>query len=100
MDPRNRQHPPPAGHPEEHPPLALYDRFPTLKEAEEYLISEALSRSNNNQGIASFLLGISRYTLNKRLVRKAKKAEIPSHPDICGKSDGTSITRGGNMNQV
>jgi len=53
-----------------------------LKEAEEYLISEALLRSNNNQGIASFLLGISRFTLNKRLVRKAKKTENPPHPDI------------------
>jgi len=72
----------PGRTPEEQAPIALYDRFPTLKEAEEYLISEAMARSNNNQGIASFLLGISRYTLNKRLVRKAKKGEAKSHLDI------------------
>jgi len=67
---------------EEQAPFDLHDRFPTLKEAEEYLVSEALKRSNNNQGIASFLLGISRFTLNKRLVRKAKQTEIKSHPNI------------------
>jgi DNA-binding NtrC family response regulator len=61
--------------PEEQPPFALYDRFPTLKEAEAYLVAEALRRSKDNQGIAALLLGISRYTLNKRLVRKAKKIE-------------------------
>lgn len=47
-------------------------RFPTLKEAESYLVSEALKRSNNNQGIAASLLGISRHALNKRLKRKAE----------------------------
>jgi DNA-binding NtrC family response regulator len=47
--------------------------FPTLKEVEDYLISEALNRSNNNQGIAASLLGITRQALNKRLVRKKTK---------------------------
>jgi len=42
-------------------------RFPTLKEIEDRMISEALKRSNGNQGIAASLLGISRQTLNKRL---------------------------------
>ncbi|MBI5640602.1 MAG: sigma-54-dependent Fis family transcriptional regulator [Nitrospirae bacterium] len=45
-------------------------RFPTLKEAEDYLISEALRLSNNNQGIAASLLGLTRQALNKRLVRQ------------------------------
>jgi DNA-binding NtrC family response regulator len=46
--------------------------FPTLKEVEGLLISEALKRANNNQGIAASLLGMSRQALNKRLVRKAE----------------------------
>jgi len=49
-------------------------RFPTLKESETFLISEALKRSNGNQGIAAELLGISRQALNKRL----KRSEQPS----------------------
>ncbi len=49
-------------------------RFPTLKESETFLISEALKRSNGNQGIAADLLGISRQALNKRL----KRSEQPS----------------------
>ncbi len=44
-------------------------RFPTLKEAENHLISDALKRSNGNQGIAASLLGITRQALNKRLKR-------------------------------
>jgi len=48
----------------------LSGRFPTLKEAQHYLTAEALKRSNGNQGIAASLLGITRYTLNKRLIRK------------------------------
>jgi transcriptional regulator with PAS, ATPase and Fis domain len=55
---------------EESKPLSIPDRFPTLKEVERYLISEALKRSNGNQGIAADLLGIQRKTLNKRLSRK------------------------------
>ena len=49
--------------------LSLFDRFPTLKEAEEYLINEAMEQSQNNQSIAASLLGISRQALNKRLIR-------------------------------
>ncbi|HMK49775.1 MAG TPA: sigma-54 dependent transcriptional regulator [Thermodesulfovibrionales bacterium] len=47
--------------------LAISGRFPTLKEAESFLINEALKRSRDNQGIAASLLGINRTTLNKRL---------------------------------
>jgi len=45
-------------------------KLPTIKEAEEYLISEALKRANGNQGIAASFLGITRHALNKRLKRK------------------------------
>ncbi|MBN2442930.1 MAG: sigma-54-dependent Fis family transcriptional regulator [Spirochaetales bacterium] len=42
-------------------------QLPTLKQAEELLISEAMRLSNNNQSIASRILGISRQALNQRL---------------------------------
>jgi len=45
--------------------------FPTLKEAEQRLVDEALRRSDGNQGSAAALLGISRSALNKRLRKKA-----------------------------
>ncbi len=45
------------------------EHLPTLKEAEHYLIEEALRRADGNQGIASSLLGITRQALNKRLLR-------------------------------
>jgi transcriptional regulator with PAS, ATPase and Fis domain len=51
------------------------DRLPTLKEAEHYLIEEALRRADGNQGIAAGLLGLTRHALNKRLVRQRKSDE-------------------------
>lgn len=44
--------------------------FPTLKQAENLLISEAMRRTGNHQRIAASLLGISRQALNKRLHNK------------------------------
>ena len=44
--------------------------MPTLKEAEEYLIREALRRSLGNQRTAAVMLGITRQALNKRLTRE------------------------------
>lgn len=54
------------------PGLVIAGRFPTLKEAEYYLISEALKRSRENQGVAANLLGIKRTTLNKRLNKNSR----------------------------
>ncbi|MBI5196344.1 MAG: sigma-54-dependent Fis family transcriptional regulator [Nitrospirae bacterium] len=51
--------------------LNITGQFPTMKEAEEFLIEEALKRANGNQGIAASLLGITRQALNKRLARNA-----------------------------
>jgi DNA-binding NtrC family response regulator len=48
---------------------AFPDRLPTLKEAEEALINEALARAGGNQGVAAGILGLSRQALNKRLAR-------------------------------
>lgn len=42
-------------------------RFPTLKEINKFIISEAIKRSNGNQGIAASMLGITRQALNSRL---------------------------------
>lgn len=47
-------------------------KLPTIKEAEEFLISEAMKRANGNQGIAASLLGLTRHALNKRLTRRSK----------------------------
>ena len=62
-----------SDHPEDSPILDVTKRFPTLKETEEYLINEALRLSNDNQGIAASLLGITRQALNKRLLRQSDK---------------------------
>jgi two-component system, NtrC family, nitrogen regulation response regulator GlnG len=51
------------------------DRLPTLHEAEEALIAEALTRADGNQGIAARLLGLSRQALNKRLGRRKGSPE-------------------------
>jgi DNA-binding NtrC family response regulator len=48
----------------------LFPSLPSLREAETFLIREALKRSERNQGIAASLLGISRTALNKRLKRE------------------------------
>jgi DNA-binding NtrC family response regulator len=48
-------------------------RLPTLKETEDFLIDEALKRSDGNQTIAAELLGISRRALNNRLRRSSDK---------------------------
>ena len=45
-------------------------RMPTLEEAEEMLINQAMALANNNQGIAAGYLGLNRSALNKKLVRK------------------------------
>jgi len=42
-------------------------RLPTIKQATESLIEEALSRSEGNQSMAAGMLGISHQALNKRL---------------------------------
>jgi DNA-binding NtrC family response regulator len=47
-------------------------RLPSLKEAEELLMLEALERSDGNQRLAAMLLGITRQTLYNRL--QAKKS--------------------------
>ena len=46
------------------------DSLPTLKEAEQALIAEAMQRADGNQGVAAGMLGLTRQALNKRLTRQ------------------------------
>ena len=48
------------------------EKFPTLKVAEDHLISEALRLADNNQRLAATYLGITRQALNKRLSRSER----------------------------
>ena len=52
------------------------DRMPTLSEAEEYLISNALRVSMGNQQAAAVILGITRQALNKRLKRDSRHNQL------------------------
>jgi two-component system, NtrC family, nitrogen regulation response regulator GlnG len=60
------------------------DRLPTLREAEDHLITEALLRADGNQTVAAGLLGLSRQALNKRLSRR-RGSDSPA--DRNGESD-------------
>ncbi|MBC8017817.1 MAG: sigma-54-dependent Fis family transcriptional regulator, partial [Verrucomicrobia bacterium] len=49
------------------------EKFPTLKDAENQLIGEALRLAGNNQRLAAAYLGITRQALNKRLSRSEQQ---------------------------
>jgi DNA-binding NtrC family response regulator len=51
----------------ENPFLAVFGKFPTVVQVEEYLIGEAMKLTGGNQTAAAELLGLARPTLNKRL---------------------------------
>lgn len=51
-------------------PISYSGKFPTLKEAEDFLIAEALKKSKGNQSIAADLLGVNQSTLSRRLKEK------------------------------
>ncbi|MFH0881085.1 MAG: sigma 54-interacting transcriptional regulator, partial [Lentisphaerota bacterium] len=59
-----------SGEPEALERISFRDPLPTLQQAEDLLVREALTRSQGNQTIAARLLGISRQALNQRLKRK------------------------------
>jgi len=52
----------------------IWGHFPTLREAESYLIDYALKVAQGNQGTAATMLGLKRQTLNVRL---KKRKELP-----------------------
>jgi DNA-binding NtrC family response regulator len=45
------------------------EALPTLREAEEFLLREALRRANGNQSLAARMLGVSQSTLSRRTSR-------------------------------
>jgi two-component system, NtrC family, response regulator HydG len=45
---------------------AVFGKFPTLEEYEDYLINHALKVTNGNKSASATLLGLTRQTLNKR----------------------------------
>jgi DNA-binding NtrC family response regulator len=47
--------------------ISFTEQLPTLKQAEQLLIDEAMRRANDNQSIAAQSLGITRQALNRRL---------------------------------
>ena len=54
-------------------PFAFADPLPTIKQAVQQLIEEAMTRSGNNQSIAAVMLGISQQALSKRLKNMAQE---------------------------
>jgi transcriptional regulator with PAS, ATPase and Fis domain len=50
----------------------IFGHFPTLKEMEDHIISEALKCCDDHQGSAASLLGITRQALNQRLKKKTR----------------------------
>jgi DNA-binding NtrC family response regulator len=56
------------------------EELPTLRNATNSLIEEALDRTGSNQAAAAELLGMTRAALNKRLTR-AKYAENARHSE-------------------
>jgi transcriptional regulator with PAS, ATPase and Fis domain len=51
----------------DHVVLSFSEQLPTLKQAEDLLIGEAMRRAKGNQAIAALSLGITRQALNRRL---------------------------------
>jgi len=54
------------------PRISYSGRFPTLREAEDFLVAAALEKSGGNQSLAAQLLGVNQSTLSRR--QKQKKA--------------------------
>lgn len=72
-DPERTGPPAAPDHLEEGPLVSFSSRLPTIKEATELLVAEAMKRADGNQSIAARLLGISQQALSKRLKKM--------HPD-------------------
>jgi DNA-binding NtrC family response regulator len=60
---------------------SMFGQFPTIAQVEDFMIEEAMRLSRGNQGAASSMLGISRQTLNKRLLQKK---EVSSAENVEG----------------
>jgi DNA-binding NtrC family response regulator len=47
--------------------LVFPDKLPTIRQATDLLVAEAMNRANGNQTIAAGMLGITQQALSKRL---------------------------------
>jgi hypothetical protein len=56
--------------------LIFKDRLPTLKQAGDLLVGEAINRTKGNQTIAAKLLGISQSALSQRLRKMPEHASL------------------------
>lgn len=65
-------------HAEPGSPFASLERIPTLDEADELLVQEALRRAEGNQSLAARLLGITPSALSKRLKARREGQGDPS----------------------
>ena len=66
------EHPSIEYSPEVENPFATLSTLPTLQQAGQLLVDEAMQRSEDNQSIAARLLGISQPALSKRLKEKRR----------------------------
>ena len=57
------------------PAVSCAARLPTLKQAEEQIINQALRLAKDNQSQAAKLLGITRQALTRRLLGKQRRAK-------------------------
>jgi DNA-binding protein Fis len=48
-------------------------QLPTIKQATDFLVREAMNRASGNQSIAAGMLGISQQALSKRLRKERKQ---------------------------
>lgn len=55
------------------PPITFSHKLPTIKQATQLLIEEAMRRSGANQSRAAKILGISQQALSKRLKKKQRR---------------------------
>jgi len=56
------------------------ESLPSIADAQQLLVDEAMRRADGNQGVAARLLGISRTALNKRLHHAVQATEGASRP--------------------
>jgi DNA-binding NtrC family response regulator len=52
--------------------FSTFSTLPTLKQACDLLVKEALQRSGGNQAMAARMLGISRQALNRRIKERGE----------------------------
>ena len=69
-----------GGNSDKNPKIVFTEMLPTLREADQILINEALTRAQGNQTIAACMLGISQQALSKRLRNIKNPNEKPPEP--------------------